>query len=63
MKILLVVAVTLVYSVLSTRMQAVVPPPDGGYPNNNTAEGTAALFSLSSGADNTPVGLAALGLN
>jgi hypothetical protein len=26
--------------------QAVVPAPDGGYPEGNTAEGQAALFSL-----------------
>ena len=25
---------------------AVLPAPDGGYPNGNTAEGTDALFSL-----------------
>ena len=27
-------------------MQAVSPPPDGGYPNGNTAEGVDALYSL-----------------
>jgi hypothetical protein len=36
--------------------QAVVPPPDGGYPNFTTAEGTKALFSLTTGAANTAVG-------
>jgi Chaperone of endosialidase len=35
---------------------AVVPPPDGGYPNFNTAEGQNALFSLTTGAANTAVG-------
>ena len=35
---------------------AVDPPPDGGYPNNNTAEGTDALFSLTTGANNTAIG-------
>ena len=35
---------------------AVVPPPDGGYPGFNTAEGQNALFSLTSGAGNTAVG-------
>jgi hypothetical protein len=48
---------------LSPVAQAVSPPPDGGYPNANTAEGNGALFSLTSGADNTAIGLAALGLN
>jgi trimeric autotransporter adhesin len=34
----------------------VSPPPDGGYPNGNTAEGQNALFSLTSGANNTATG-------
>jgi hypothetical protein len=38
------------------KAQAVVPAPDGGYPNFNTAEGTKAFFSLSTGAANTAVG-------
>ena len=41
--------------------QAVVPPPDGGYPGFNTAEGTKALFSLSTGSANTAVGWFSLG--
>ena len=41
---------------LLTRVQAVVPPPDGGYPNFNTAEGTNALKNLTSGAANTATG-------
>jgi trimeric autotransporter adhesin len=36
------------------------PPPDGGYPGQNTAEGTDALFSLTTGTDNTALGLNAL---
>jgi hypothetical protein len=40
--------------------QAVSPPPDGGYSNQNTAEGNNALFHLSSGARNTAVGFRAL---
>ena len=36
-------------------IQAVVPP-DGGYPNFNTAEGQNALFSLTAGSANTAVG-------
>jgi len=36
--------------------QAVSPPPDGGYPNFNTAEGQNALFSLTTGSANTAVG-------
>ena len=37
-------------------VQAVVPPPEGGYPGFNTAEGTKALFSLTTGSANTAVG-------
>jgi len=35
---------------------AVSPPPDGGYPNFTTAEGTKALQNLTTGAANTGVG-------
>jgi Chaperone of endosialidase len=38
------------------KVQAVSPPPDGGYPGFNTAEGQNALFSLSTGVGNTAVG-------
>jgi len=37
-------------------MQGVIPPPDGGYPGNNTAEGKNALLSLTTGTFNTAVG-------
>jgi hypothetical protein len=36
--------------------QAVNPPPDGGYPGFNTAEGTNALKNLTTGSANTAVG-------
>ncbi len=36
------------------------PPPDGGYPNQNTAEGEDALFSLTEASSNTAVGFHAL---
>src|SRR6266487_2920825 len=38
----------------------VSPAPDGGYAGNNTAEGTSALFSLTSGIDNSGLGFQAL---
>jgi hypothetical protein len=41
----------------------VVPPPDGGYPGGNTAEGQSALFSLTSGTFNTAVGFLSLRSN
>jgi hypothetical protein len=43
-----------------TKAQAVNPPPDGGYSNGNTAEGTNSLFSLTSGVWNTALGFEAL---
>jgi hypothetical protein len=42
---------------------AVSPPPDGGYPNFNTAEGQSALFSLTTGSANTAVGWFSLSTN
>jgi hypothetical protein len=39
---------------------AVSPAPDGGYTNGNIAEGTDALFSFTTGTDNTPIGNFAL---
>jgi hypothetical protein len=38
------------------KSHAVNPPPDGGYPGNNTAEGQNALLSLTTGVNNTAVG-------
>jgi hypothetical protein len=52
---LVTILVLLCFGLLS-RVQAVIPPPDGGYPNFTTAEGQNALFTLTSGAANTAVG-------
>jgi uncharacterized coiled-coil protein SlyX len=58
----LLVSLVLGCFALLPRVQALLPPPapDGGYPNNNTAEGTGALFSLTSGLSNTANGFDAL---
>jgi len=45
---------------LSPAVRAVSPPPDGDYPGHNTAEGSGALFNLTSGGFNTAVGNHAL---
>jgi hypothetical protein len=52
----LLITVALLCFRLLPGAQAVVPPPDGGYPNFTTAEGTKALFSLTTGVANTAVG-------
>ncbi len=56
----LLITFTLLWSTLSPVAQAVSPPPDGGYPGRNTAEGDSALHSLTFGADNTAIGFKAL---
>jgi uncharacterized coiled-coil protein SlyX len=53
---LLFTAIVLVGIGLVTNARAVNPPPDGGYPNFTTAEGTKALQSLTAGSANTAVG-------
>ena len=53
--------VSLVCHGLSPMAQAVVPPPDGGYPGSNTAEGQNALLSRTTGTFNTAIGFFSLG--
>jgi len=43
-----------------SKSQAVSPPPDGGYPGGNTAEGQNALLSRTSGTYNTALGIYSL---
>ena len=57
---LLLIPLALACIALSPTLRAVSPPPDGGYPNGNTAEGENALFSLTTGVDNTAIGFDAL---
>jgi hypothetical protein len=52
----MLIAVTLACFQLAPPVQAVTPAPDGGYPGFNTAEGTNALKSLTTGLANTAVG-------
>jgi uncharacterized coiled-coil protein SlyX len=58
---LFVIPLLLAAFALSPTAQAQLsPPPDGGYAGNNTAEGSDALFSLTTGTDNTAIGFDAL---
>jgi hypothetical protein len=57
------IAVLIVCFASGQNAQAVNPPPDGGYPGENTAEGTHALFSLTTGEFNTALGWLALQSN
>jgi trimeric autotransporter adhesin len=48
------------FALLPTARAQLSPPPDGGYPNDNTAEGDSALFSLTTGIWDTAIGFDAL---
>jgi hypothetical protein len=53
---LIFITLALAYEGLISEVPAVVPPPDGGYPGFNTAEGQKALFSITTGVGNTAIG-------
>jgi len=57
---LFLIPLVIAWFAFSSATQAVLPPPDGGYPGNNTAEGSDSLFSLTTGTDNTAIGFDAL---
>ena len=57
------ILMALSFFALLQRTQAVSPPPDGGYPGQNTAEGQSALLHLAGGTYNTALGWSSLGFN
>ena len=59
----ILITFALVCLALVQHTQAVNPPPDGGYPGGNTAEGQNALFGLTTGSYNTAVGFFSLSTN
>jgi len=56
----ILIAISLVCVGPLPKVPAVSPPPDGGYPGGNTAEGQSALLSLTTGTYNNAVGIYAL---
>ena len=56
----LLVLLILGWLAFSPMAEAVSPPPDGGYPGGNTAEGYSALLSLTTGVYNTVNGIYSL---
>ena len=57
---LVLIIFSLVCFELLPNARAVTPAPDGGYPGANTAEGTSALFSLTTGVWNAALGYQSL---
>jgi hypothetical protein len=58
---LFLIPVALAWFALSPAARAQqLPPPDGGYAGDNTAEGTDALFGNTTGTENTAIGFDAL---
>ena len=56
----ILVALALGAFALAQAGRAVSPPPDGGYPGGDTAEGQNALLSITTGTNNRAVGLLSL---
>ncbi|HEX4707664.1 MAG TPA: tail fiber domain-containing protein [Candidatus Angelobacter sp.] len=56
----LLISLVLTCFSIAPKAKAVSPPPDGGYPGLNTAEGEDSLFNLTTGLGNTAIGWQAL---
>jgi hypothetical protein len=59
-EIIILIPILIMSFVLTQNGQALNPPPAGGYPGGNTAEGQNALFSLTSGRYNSAIGFFSL---
>ena len=59
-RLLSILLTLLSLSLAGHKSQAVSPPPDGGYPGNNTAEGQNALLSLTTGVQEQETTIAQL---
>jgi hypothetical protein len=59
-RLMIKIAIVVACGGLCSSVRAVMPAPDGGYPNGNTAEGENALFNLTTGANDTAIGFEAL---
>jgi Chaperone of endosialidase len=57
------ICLVIAWFVSTPKALPVSPPPDGGYPGANTAEGQSALLNLTTGTYNTAVGLFSLKSN
>jgi hypothetical protein len=57
---LVFMSLAIAFLAVSPTARAVIPAPDGGYPGANTAEGTNALFSRTTGLYDTALGYYAL---
>jgi hypothetical protein len=57
------IVIVIVYFCTLPKALPVNPPPDGGYPGGNTAEGQNALLSITTGTYNTGIGLFSLESN
>src|SRR5439155_25344341 len=57
---LILTSISIICVGVAPKAHAISPPPDGGYPGGNTAEGANALLSLTTGTYNNAIGIYSL---